>query len=153
MAATFYAQRLAAYRWQDIADAIANVIAIVREWYEEEGGNLASSPTDGWEVKHKGILASASYDEGENAIVASVYLGQTFRDSPSGSFYAPWSAVPVALYEKDLSWSLAFERAASKYGLSLVSGEGDPTDTYAMVYADVIDPADLALMPDDIGAK
>lgn len=154
MAATYYAQLLAAYRWADIRQAIDNAVAVVRDWFEENDGNLASSPTDGWDISYKGILANASYDEGEEEIVASVYLGRGYRDSPSGSFYAPWSAVPDSVRDRDARWWEAFERAAARHGLYLVSGEGDPTDTYVTRNEPIEDlTLASALMPDDIGAK
>ena len=154
MAATYYSQLLAMYAWREIREAIDNVVAIVRDWYEESGGDLASSPTDGWDVRHKGVMANASYDEGEGEIVASVYLGRGYRDSPSGSFYAPWSAVPESVRDKDARWWEAFERAAARHGLYLVSGEGDPTDTYVCRNEPIVDDTlASALMPDDTGAK
>lgn len=128
MAATYYSQILHAYNWAWMAETIDLAIESARS---KLVADPASSPTDGFDYNHNGMLANATYDESEQDITASVYLGRTYRDSPSGSFYAPWSAVPDRIREKDAYWYEAFEKVAAKHGLYIMSGEGDPTDTYA----------------------
>jgi hypothetical protein len=121
MARTYYAQHLASYDWARIAADCDGAIA-----------DLVANP--GREDAEHGL---ASADRPEDGIVrASVYLGRTYRDAPSGSFYAPWSAVPDSVRDADSRWYDALERAARKFGLSIESGEGDPTDTYATRWAD-----------------
>lgn len=150
MAATYYAQLLRAYRWDIIVAALDEAIRRLRLTYEEDPALI---PTDGVDASVDGVTANAYLDPDDGDILAQVYLGRTYRDSPSGSFYAPWSAVPDSVRDRDARWYDAFERVANKHGLGITVGEGDPTDTYANKIAPLDDPVDLALMPDDIGAK
>ena len=117
MAATYYAQHLRNWRWDVITASCERALAELRadpaKQEAEAGGGYADRPEPG-------------------VIRAAVYLGRTYRDSPSGSFYAPWAAVPDSVRDADSRWYDALDRAAQKHGLSIEPGEGDPTDTYAM---------------------
>ena len=149
MAATFYAQILAAYRWADIAEAIAEVIREARHRLE-----LSMFPTDGWTTKVNGLTVNAVVSDDEDEIIGSLYLGTVMNHIPSGRFYAPWSAVSEAVRDKDARWWEALERAAQHHGLVVANGEGDPTDIFIYRYEPIEDLAlASALMPDDIGAK
>lgn len=121
MARTYYSERLHAFDWPRIvADATAAIDELIA------AGSSAEEITHG--------MATAAWEDG--GIASMVYLGRGYRDAPSGSFYAPWSAVPDTMRDADERWWDAFNRAAARYGLGLSAGEGDPTDTYAVLYRD-----------------
>ena len=150
MAATFYAQILAMYRWADIVEAIEAAIREVRQRLDR-GDSL---PSDGVMYQLAGISANALVNADEDEIVGSIYLGSVMNHIPSGRFYAPWSAVSEAVRDKDARWWEALERAAQHHGLVAANGEGDPTDIFIYRYEPIEDLAlASALLPDDIGAK
>lgn len=128
MARTYYAERLAAFDWAGIRAACDAVATILRDdpTTDEADGGVAG--------RYGRIPAHADRADDDGTIRACVYLGRGYHDCPSGSFYAPWSAVPDRVRERDAAWWEAFERAARRYGLDLDAGEGDPTDTYAVLY-------------------
>ena len=151
MAATFYAQLLAAYRWDDISAAIAEAIRQLRMVLERQPDLV---PSEGLMVKVAGITANAIIGtEDDDEIIGSVYLGSVMNHVPSGRFYAPWSPVSEAVRDKDARWWEALEKAGQHHGLVVANGEGDPTDIFIYRYEPIADPAELALLPDDIGAK
>jgi hypothetical protein len=132
MAATYYAQLLRAYQWERIAADCREAIAALRG----SDNPRAAVPVE------RGLAAACIAENWQGAPVtyyAAVYLGRTYQDSPSGRFYAPWSTVPDSVRDQDARWYEALERAAEKHGLSIESGEGDPTDTYATLYEDADD--------------
>lgn len=128
MARTYYAERLRAYDWARIARDMDEAARLFRE----------NDPMGGLTLFG---LAAADLDPNSDAIRVSAYLGRGYQDSPSQSFYAPWSPVPDRIRERDAAFWDAFERAAQRHGMSLESGDGDPTDTYAMRYYDRSEPS------------
>lgn len=133
MAATYYAQHLASFRWADMVRAVDGAFTAAREYINEHN----TLPTDG--LTHIGtpypnIIVNVAEDDESDDLMASIYLGRMYRDSPSGSFYAPWTPMPADLRDKDARWWEALEKAAQRHGFALISGEGDPTDTYVYAY-------------------
>lgn len=123
MAQTYYSQHLRGWDWRGMRRAMESAIELWRAGQRSPEG-LAEAEVDGW-------LAFAW--EEDDQLIAQVYLGRVYLDSPSRSYYAPWSPIPERLRDADERWWDALYRAAEKHGLVITSGDGDPTDTYAQL--------------------
>jgi len=67
--------------------------------------------------------------------VGSSYLGSVMSLYPSGKFYMPWTSNQTNDdVDRDSRFGAALDKAASKHGGWIESGEGDPTDVYFMRY-------------------
>lgn len=73
------------------------------------------------------------YDiDGMESELTRVYLGSVMSIFPSGKFYMPWAMGNVDSVEvfQDECYLAALESVADKYGGSIESEDGDPTDIF-----------------------
>lgn len=120
MAATFYAQILREWDWEAIVHDIDAAI-------EEMVGHVKRGYLDALvEIGH----ASASYDPYERYVEGAAFIGSVFSVMPSGKYWTFWarSNVTDAEAERDSRYMEALEKVAGKFGLAVMSGEGDPCD-------------------------
>jgi hypothetical protein len=82
-----------------------------------------------WDVLVRDAKATIVEQDGER--IGSTYLGSVLNLAPSGKYYMPWTTNQTARDEDmDARWFAALDKAASKHGGWIASGEGDPTDLY-----------------------
>jgi len=85
----------------------------------------ATEPTEGW-----------GWDGGPAKVV---FLGTVFNLMPSGKYHTPWASSNVTEEEvvKDMDWWDEMDRLASKHGLFITQGEGDPCDIFVGKFVEI----------------
>ncbi len=98
---------------------------------EDEGPSPESSTGINWDNVLKTIETEGEeYTDECGNRVKSLYLGSVLSLSPSGKYYTPYASgnVEPEEAEADQAWYNAVDEEAAIRGLTVVPGEGDPTD-------------------------
>jgi hypothetical protein len=92
-----------------------------------------------WEGIKADAKANLYWDEHEETLEGSTFLGTITSLAPSGRLYAPWGDVADDVRESDAEFFEALEEIANTHGMYTRTGEGDGNDLFACLNVDASD--------------